>query len=612
MKKLFSALLLSLVVYNMNAATGEIEYSYADENVFAFGKGKSETIDVAMCIDDPSLKGMRVKAVKAYVNTVEGISEASLWLSNNLTLENKVNQPDITSVDVLPSPAVLSGYSMGELNTTFTEEYLIGDDPLYVGYTITISETETDGQKYPIILSRQQNPNGLFLHMTKSVLKWMDYTDKANGVAEIIVTLEGNLPEYSLGIKNVSEVYAEEDTEFKAYVELSNIGLHPVQNFKYSYSFDNDSEVYSEEKELPNIIEPDLANSVMTDLNFIGTKGWGDHIVHLNIDEIDGHPNESTGSSYDFILHIIPFKPVHRPLVEEFTGLWCQYCTRGFIGMELLKEFYGDVEVSICYHNGDAMTVTNNYPVNTSAGLPCASIDRISVIDPYYGTHSSKDFGISIDVEERMRDLAIAEINVEAELVENIVNVKTSARFIQDMSDVNYQIGYVLVSNGLFDESWRQNNYYSKKTGYQGTYLEPLTEWPSSVEGLVFNDVAIDVSGMFGVDGSIPSEIKLGEYYSHGYSFDIENNKLVQDVKNLVAIVYVVNKDTGKIINANKFALNQTENNVDEIQTQSSVYKSIYYDLSGKKVNNPADGIFIKVDVLEDGSSKISKVYLKK
>lgn len=79
-------------------------------------------------------------------------------------------------------------------------------------------------------MSRQQNPDGFFLHMSKSVLKWMNYVEKGRGVAEIIVTLEGNLPEYCLGIKGVSETYAEEDAGFGAKVDLSNIGIHAVES----------------------------------------------------------------------------------------------------------------------------------------------------------------------------------------------------------------------------------------------------------------------------------------------------------------------------------------------------------------------------------------------
>ena len=79
-KHLLSLTFVALVVFGASAETSVLEYTYAEGEAFAFGKGKKETIDVAMCINDPSLVGMKVKGFKAYITTSEGICSPSLWM----------------------------------------------------------------------------------------------------------------------------------------------------------------------------------------------------------------------------------------------------------------------------------------------------------------------------------------------------------------------------------------------------------------------------------------------------------------------------------------------------------------------------------------------------
>ena len=78
--------------------------------------------------------------------------------------------------------------------------------------------------------------------------------------------------------------------------------------------------------------------------------------------------------------------PIHRPLIEEYTGTWCGWCVRGIVGMELLRETYGDDFIGVAYHNDDGMEImySNRYP-NDIMGFPSAFIERTSEVDPLYG-----------------------------------------------------------------------------------------------------------------------------------------------------------------------------------------------------------------------------------
>lgn len=330
----------------------------------------------------------------------------------------------------------------------------------------------------------------------------------------------------------------------------------------------------------------------------------------MTITKVNGIANETASPSCSFVVEIYPFVPVTRPVVEEFTGTWCGWCTRGYLAMELLNEKYGDEIVAIAYHNGDQMQVTTTYPVYVS-GFPSASLNRAPCVDPYYGS-SNEEFGIALEVEALKNILAPADISVNAVWngeEKTTINVESTSKFIQSYEEANYKVGYVLVANGLSSPTWFQSNYYAGETSYAGTPLEELTTWPSSVPNLKFNDVAIDVKGMMGVAESIPANIEVNEAITHNYSIDITGNALVQNKDNLVVMALLIDGKTGRIVNSAKSKINVAQS-VNGVEIEKSVVAEDYYDLNGVKVANPSNGIYVKVIRHSDGSIKTNKTVI--
>ena len=608
MQKILKPLLIA--AFSMSCIVAEAattEFTYAEGELFGYGQGMKENIDVAICINNPSLAGMNLLGFRAYLAGVEGIENTSMWLSKELRLENKTNVPDIATYDVAPVLTPYEGDKLGMLSIDLPQPYMLTEEPLYLGYSLTVADNSSLEAKYPVVLSDGYNPNGLFLHMSKSVLKWMDYSKKSGGVAYIVAVLEGELNEYSLGISDYKEANVMVGSDFSVEFMVNNNGTRPVDNLKYSYTYDHSPKVYEGETVLPAALIPDVTATLPLTLEFEGLSEIGPHMLHLTIREINGQPNASPFAKKDCLINVMPYNPVHRPLVEEFTGLWCGWCPRGWVAMDLLGEKYGEDVVVICYHNGDGMAVTNVYPVDFE-GYPNASLNRSGLLDPYYGTYDeSFDFGISYDVENSMADNTMVDLKVEAAIEGNTVNVNSTAIFMKDIPDANYQVGYVLTANGLKNEYWIQTNYYTGLTeDYIGTYLEEVCEMPARIRNLTFNDVAVDVSGMNGIEGSLPSSLVTAREYSHSYSFDITDNALIQNRANLIVTAFVINKTTGAIVNSNKYAL-AGDAGVDEIIKDASVEAVDYYDFTGKKLSGPSSGMVIKRERLSDGSIRTTK-----
>ena len=305
----------------------------------------------------------------------------------------------------------------------------------------------------------------------------------------------------------------------------------------------------------------------------------------------------------------------HRPLIEEYTGLWCQWCPRGHVAMEMIEEQYGDDQVSISYHVNDAMAVTQTFIVNVM-GVPVGTVDRGPLIDPYYGETEREDFAISRNIEAAMALETPVGIQVGAELIGSKVNVRTTVTAAEDIDNANYQIGYVLTCSGLSNSSWRQMNEYSSYRGkdtFKGTPLEPLTEESVYIRGMVYNNVAVDVSGMRGVNGSLPASLTAGETYQHNYSFNnIDRNALIQDPNRLEVAAFVINKSTGRIVNANKYSFyrepdQEEETAVDAVMADKEPVSKEYFDLTGTPVAHPSGGIYICRTTFADGTVKTTK-----
>lgn len=280
--------------------------------------------------------------------------------------------------------------------------------------------------------------------------------------------------------------------------------------------------------------------------------------------------------------------------------------------MELLAEEFGDDVVLAAYHDGDAMAVTNNYPVYVE-GLPSSTINRNGIVDPYYGNGKGDvDFSIKYEVEESMNTVVPADIKVQAVWAneeQTEINVTTSTRFFEDKENTGYKVGYLLINNGLTDPSWSQSNYYAGSEDYAGTHLEVLTTWPSSVRDLIFNDVVVDVNGMKGVANSIPENIEFNVENTTEFSYDIASNKVIQDKTKLIVAAFIINPN-GTILNAAKSAVSDNVG-VGSIENDATEVSAEYFNLSGMRVAAPAAGMYIKVAKMSDGTTRTSKVVVR-
>ena len=72
----------------------------------------------------------------------------------------------------------------------------------------------------------------------------------------------------------------------------------------------------------------------------------------------NGNDNQATEKSTDITLSTLEHFIPRNVVVEEFTGTGCGWCPRGLVGMEKLRQTFGDRFIGIGihqYNSTDAM-----------------------------------------------------------------------------------------------------------------------------------------------------------------------------------------------------------------------------------------------------------------
>ncbi|MDE6632263.1 MAG: hypothetical protein K2K23_04615, partial [Muribaculaceae bacterium] len=425
------------------------------------------------------------------------------------------------------------------------------------------------------------------------------------------ITMEGdNFPRYVGFNQKPHDIYLPIGKSSSTQVSLYGTSAEPIESVEFSYTFNGYN--YNTNFVLSSPVGPGASKVFNATIGFLPQDELINENVTITITKFNGKPNVSPNATVEVPVAVLSQVPVRQTLIEEYTGTWCGYCTRGYAALEYIKENYPDFVVA-AYHNQDPMTVTTSYPAAIS-GFPSASLDRETVVDPYYGTQSyDTELPIVGDI------LALNAVPTpwlvkvdHAWESEDVLVAKAEVSNMVGFTDKNYKIAYILVADGLSgtSRSWFQSNNYASD---RPQYIPQLNAFcrggqygKSSVQGLIFNDVVVSTTGIYGVDGSIPASLEAEQAVEHTLSFDLSkiSSTLIPDRNQLRVIAAVVDAN-GNVLNCAKNEVNDyVPAGVEGVIDENAPVE--YFNLNGQKVSDPSNGIFIR----RQGSSA-SKVIIR-
>ena len=352
------------------------------------------------------------------------------------------------------------------------------------------------------------------------------------------------------------KAYAALNGKVSVPVTLAGEGMEPVTSIGYTIT--TGGTVTEHQLELTDPVTFMMTAEVLVPIDADASVGESNKVFKLT--KVNGVANECTTGNMQASgkLVTVAKKPKVVPVVEEATGTWCGWCARGIPGLALLNKIYRDDVITLAVHgggNGDPM-ILDNYQLDAFS-YPSCTINRGEVVDPYYGSGSTA-FGISREVEAVQRSYVPAGIEVTADWADanqTKISVKATTTFVENVSNANYRIGYVLAEDGLSGTTpaWYQTNYYAGSS-LKDDNLVNLTGGESKITNVVYNYIPVAAYEPFeGIEGSVPATITKDVAMEHAYTIDIAGNNRIQDKQKLSVVALLIDKDTKKIVNAAKF-----------------------------------------------------------
>ena len=598
MKKLFLPLLSALTAFTISAASLDYTYNFNGAPAEGYGTDKAETYDVAVHLTNPSFAGAKVTGIRVAL-PADGITDASAWLSSALQLKKKngknVNNPDIAETAGTPAD--------GWLDITFETPYTIPAEGVYVGYSFTVATLQGSTGK-PVTVAEGVNPEGFYLHTSRTKLRWGPMSEDLGKVSAMTVRLEGTFPEKS-AVFSVGNLLSEVSEPTEVSLQLVNCGTTAISSVEYTASVNNQtfSGTATPESDIPAYIGAAEYASVKID----PVDETGEFPLKIKVTKVNGAAVDSPETEGK--IKVYPFLPVNRPLIEEYTGLWCGWCPKGYVALETMKEREGDLFIAVAYHNGDAMAFSGDTP-NYPSGYPAMYINRSTpmVIQDIYTDWDKYRTWIpdgGVDVAVSWNDESHSALRAVA-----------TTRFTESHSGADYRISYILVADGLSDPSWLQHNSYSgltdRKNEMPGALGDVFLNGDSYVAGLTFNDVAIAVTDYSGERGSIPAEIKAGEEYTHPHVFDLAgiSEKVLTAPEKLRVVAVLTDGKSGKFINCNSSTWINGDpftSSVEGIGSGCGPVEIARWTLDGRRIDSPAKGI--NIVRYSDGTSR--KIFVR-
>lgn len=605
------SLAVTLLLTTLCTQAGIVRYTYCDPEVETGWTGtmKAERYDVAIAIDDPALRGARIVGLEVPASPSAAVGNYSGWLTRELKLESKVNIPDITSAE--------GSVTTGLVNVTFAEPYTVGEETVYAGYSFDVSEVQAgndmDMAKYPVAVQAGVVPGAMWIHTKRHYLQWGDRGESLGATSMITVLLDGDFSEVSAAISPAEAVKAQYDVDkISIPVVLRSYGSQPLSSLHFDVKVDGTA-VPAATVTLTEPLQTAFAHPYTIYVDLPNNYAMGHHDIELTLTQINGveNPNQYRTALADVTL--VKLFPTKKPVVEEYTGLWCGFCPRGYVALEDMTADEPDF-IGVAFHNKDAMTVTNTYPSYVS-GFPAYAIDRSG------STRTPYPKAVRQAWNERRRLYTPVAVSVDASLSDNDprqITANATLTFVEQPAHT-CRIEYLLLANGLTHPDWGQHNYF------RGNPEEGLDFFVTAlpvVFGLEFNDVVAMYTPYAGEVGSLPeaAEVVPYEEIHHSHIFDTNGHTagwveegaqpkeydIIGMARTYSVVALVIDTTTGEILNAAQTDINNPAS-VASPGNDSETVATEYYDLTGRRIDNPS-GMCLRIDTKSDGTRTTTKI----
>ncbi len=652
MKKFFTlisaAMLTILSVGAQEAEETVFSYASPDAATSMIGAGRYVNNDVAILINNPMYRGYEVVGISVDVPVKDGCSVDPVgyaWMTSELFVSpvGYINVPDIGDPEGVPGEIKNVGTEANpryRLDITFPEPYVIPAEGVYVGYTLKVTSLASWTQKYPILTAASSNPEGgLFVHFdyaqgaTTPPLainkSWQDLSKSNQAVSTMRVILRGQSKSCSGQIVPAANAYGKAGSEIEISANFHNYGTVPVNTVEYTYSAEYAAgQAPAVSQNVINFPTPvQSGETVDLKLPFTMPEVNGDFPITLTTTLINGESNTYEEPEATFTLFSRPWIPKKRALIEDYTGLWCQYCPAAYVCLKQLSDDRADDFVALTYHRDDSMqTISSGNQPDPTAGEPALQFDRGATFPTSEYPMANAKLDQTIDM------LAPADIDVNifwTDATKSELLAEANVHFLDAADEDQYRLSFALVEDDMSDPSWKQRNAFLDPANYPGEwyktkYWDLFMGKSLQVTGIVYDDVTLLYPDCHGIPGSVPAvnadqtfkqyaRFKLSDAVCNYTGGSDEGKNIIKDKDKLRVVALIHDAATGKPLNVNTSgysALASVASGVENLPagSASEVINEEYYSLDGVRLQQcPDKGVVIIVRHYADGTLTTAK-----
>lgn len=308
-------------------------------------------------------------------------------------------------------------------------------------------------------------------------------------VGLLALSVPGASASVDISMTAFGSTYAEPGQEYQFYSQVNNKGSEPVSSLTYTQIIEG-----YEDKSFTVEFDPiDAISKRYVRLTAVApdeedvTKS-----LKLQVTAVNGV--EITPITVSGKVVTSSFVPVHKAIVEDYTGTWCGYCPRGTVALGGIRRDYSESVLGIAYHSGDAMAVATFSAPQETWYAPTIRVNRNTDNPEAAGTASTA----GQSAVRGANTLANASVTIEScewlDEEHSQAYVKASVEFANLVTDGECQIEFALIENGLTGTTngWRQSNYFAGASAeWSDPLWDPFINGSSTVSGLTFDDVCI-------------------------------------------------------------------------------------------------------------------------
>ena len=497
--------------------------------------GISNTADMATLISSSlstKFKGNKITKIHSAIS--EGVTSATFWIRKNVNGQN-LWEKTITEFETM---AVV----------TVDCDYTVDGEPFFVGCTM-------NGNFSEVYLFFTENSETDYSFVIGSGGQWQDFS--SYGSAFFICETEGEagLKKEDVTLTQMSYVdRAMCGKEYSIAGELMNTGYYPIVSLKAKVEVNGKEQITDIKIENPapymTAVEFSIPNIAP---NQAGRYDCNFEIIEVN-GAADGYPEDNKAMCQ---LVAMNESYTRKAVMEEITGTWCGWCPRGIVGIENLKKDFPNDFIAIAVHCGQDPLIAPTYDplANAGFGAPSALMNRITLVDPYYG-FENKNYGIK-DVVSLINQLpteALMGVSSKLSDDENEIEMTAYTKFSMSSPNAPYMVAYVLMEDKL---TGVQTNYYSSQVAAQYGITE--AGLPDDLKPYYnkkyqytnkYDDVARGIYDIFGIEGSLSGPIQSGVVKEHTLTIEVPSN--IRNIDNVSVVALLMDGYTGEIIAAEK------------------------------------------------------------